>query len=286
MSGTIRAHSVDRLNDRDFRRLAAFIHDYSGIKMPATKQTMVEGRLRKRVSATGLGNLTEYCRYLFDEDGLATETLHLIDVVTTNKTEFFREPDHFRFLADVIVPRLLSERRTGGETLIKVWSTASSIGAEPYTLAMVLDDASRRLESFRTSILATDISTRVLETAVKAIYPEAMIDPVPQEMRKRYLLRGKNKSQGLVRLVPEIRRQVQFGRLNLMETSYPVDRDMDVIFCRNMLIYFDKPTQQAVLARLCDHIRTGGCLVLGHSETLAGFGLPLKPIGPTVFRRD
>jgi chemotaxis protein methyltransferase CheR len=280
------AAGIDRLRANDFRRLAEFIQDYSGIKMPATKQTMVEGRLRKRVGATGFGNFAEYCRYLFNEGGLATEAIHLIDVVTTNKTEFFREPDHFKFLADVALPQMLSERRGGVNTLIKAWSTASSIGAEPYTLAMVMEDVSNRIGGFRISIVATDISSRVLETAAGATYPEAMIEPVPLEMRKRYLLRGRNGSKGLVRLVPEIRRLVRFGRLNLMDAAYPVDQDMDLIFCRNMLIYFDKPTQQAVLTRLCDHLRPGGCLFLGHSESLAGFGLPLAPIAPTVFRRE
>ncbi len=278
---------VDRLGAQDFRRLAKFIQDYSGIKMPATKQTMVEGRLRKRVGAVGLGNFAEYCRFLFDEGGLQTEAVHLIDFVTTNKTEFFREPDHFKFLADIALPRLLSERRAGSHTLIKVWSTASSIGAEPYTLAMIMDEvSSSRHGGFRISIVATDISTRVLQTAAAAVFPEAMIAPVPIDMRKRYFLRGKNASTGLVRIVPELRRLVQFGRLNLMDSSYPIDHDMDIIFCRNMLIYFDKPTQQAVLTRLCDHLRPGGFLFLGHSESLAGFGLPLNPIAPTVFRRE
>jgi chemotaxis protein methyltransferase CheR len=276
---------MDRLRANDFRRLAQFIQDYSGIKMPVSKQTMVEGRLRKRVGAAGFDNFTEYCRYLFDEGGLASEAIHLIDVVTTNKTEFFREPDHFKFLADVALPRMLSERRAGGNTLMKAWSTASSIGSEPYTLAMVMDDVSNQLGGFRISIVATDISSRVLETAAGATYPEAMVEPVPPEMRKRYLLRGRHGSKGLVRLVPEIRRLVRFGRLNLMDAAYPVDHDMDIIFCRNMLIYFDKPTQHAVLTRLCDHLRPGGCLFLGHSESLAGFGLPLSPIAPTVFRR-
>ncbi|HWK47098.1 MAG TPA: protein-glutamate O-methyltransferase [Stellaceae bacterium] len=280
------AGTLDHLSQRDFRRLATFIHDYSGIKMPETKKTMVEGRLRKRVAATGTAHLTDYCRHLFDEGGLAAETIHLIDVVTTNKTEFFREPEHFRFLADVALPQLVADRRAGPHTIIKVWSTASSIGAEPYTLAMVLADASQRLCGFRINIVATDISTRVLETATTAIYPEAMIEPVPFDMRKRYLLRSKQASRGLVRIVPELRRLVQFGRLNLMDASYPIDRDMDVVFCRNMLIYFDKPTQQAVLTRLCDHLRPGGYLFLGHSESLAGFGLPLKPVGTTAFRRE
>jgi chemotaxis protein methyltransferase CheR len=277
---------VDRLGAQDFRRLAKFIQGYSGIKMPATKQTMVEGRLRKRVGAVGLGNFAEYCRFLFDEGGLETEAIHLIDFVTTNKTEFFREPDHFKFMADVALPRLLSERRAGSHTLIKAWSTASSIGAEPYTLAMVMQEVSNLHGSFRISIVATDISTRVLQTASAAVFPEAMVEPVPIDLRKRYLLRGKNASKGLIRVVPELRRLVQFGRLNLMDSSYPIDHDMDIVFCRNMLIYFDKPTQQAVLTRLCDHLRPGGYLFLGHSESLAGFGLPHNPIAPTVFRRE
>ena len=280
------AAGLDHLNGRDFQRLAKFIHDYSGIKMPETKKTMVEGRLRKRVGANGFANLTEYCRHLFDEGGLAAETVHLIDVVTTNKTEFFREPEHFRFLVDVAMPELFRQRRAGPHTVVKVWSTASSIGAEPYTLAMVLADLAGERGGFRLNIVATDISTRVLETAAIGIYPEAMIAPVPMEMRKRYMLRAKSSSRGLVRVTPELRRLVQFGRLNLMDASYPIDRDQDVIFCRNMLIYFDKPTQQAVLTRLCDHLRPGGFLFLGHSESLAGFGLPLRPVGTTVFRRD
>jgi chemotaxis protein methyltransferase CheR len=277
---------LDHLNARDFRRLATFIHDYSGIKMPETKKTMVEGRLRKRVTATGCAHLTDYCRHLFDEGGLATESVHLIDVITTNKTEFFREPEHFRFLADVALPQIVLDRRAGPHTVIKVWSTASSIGAEPYTLAMVLAEAAERLCGFRAKIVATDISTRVLETATLAIYPEAMIAPVPPDLRKRYLLRSKQASRGLVRIVPELRKMVQFGRLNLMDSSFPIDRDFDIIFCRNMLIYFDKPTQQGVLTRLCNHLRPGGYLFLGHSETLAGFGLPLKPVGNTVFQRE
>lgn len=277
---------LDHLSHRDFRRLARFIHDYSGIKMPETKKTMVEGRLRKRLSATGFATLGDYCRHLFDDGGLAAETVHLIDVVTTNKTEFFREPDHFDFLATTAIPELLRQRRAGAHTLLKAWSAASSIGAEPYTLAMVISEASRQHRGFRFTVLATDISTRVLRTAALGIYPEAMIEPVPLAMRKAYLLRGKDASRGLVRIAPSLRRQVQFGRLNLMDTSYPLDADHDIIFCRNILIYFDKATQQAVLARLCDHLRPGGFLFLGHSESLAGTGLPLRAAGTTVFRRE
>jgi chemotaxis protein methyltransferase CheR len=277
---------LDHLSARDFTRLAKFINEYSGIKMPNTKKTMVEGRLRTRVAATGSAHLTDYCRRIFDEGGLATEAVHLIDVVSTNKTDFFREPEHFRLLAEVALPQIVAERCAGPNTVIKVWSTASSIGAEPYTLAMVLADASDRLGGFRISILATDISTRVLSTAAMAIYPEAMIAPVPVDMRKRYLLRSKQPSHHQVRVVPELRKLVQFGRLNLMDPSYPIDRDFDIVFCRNVLIYFDKPTQHLVLARLWAHLRPGGYLFLGHSESLAGSGLPVNPVGPSLFRRE
>lgn len=273
---------LDHLTSRDFSRLAQFIQDYAGIKMPPTKKTMVEGRLRRRAAANGFATLTEYCRHLFDQDGLDAEQVHLIDAVTTNKTEFFREPEHFRYLADVAVPELMTKHR---RRELKVWSAASSIGAEPYTLAMVLAELQLKLGDFSFSVVATDISTRVLEIAVKGIYSEQMIAPVPMELRRRYLLRSRDPAQGLVRIAPELRRLVRFGRLNLMDTTYPVDRNIDVVFCRNILIYFDKPTQQAVLGRLCDHLRPGGFLFLGHSESLAGLGLPLKPAAATVFRR-
>lgn len=275
----------DRLSQRDFQRLAKFIHQYSGIKMPPTKVTMVEGRLRKRVRATGTGSLAAYCRLLFEDDGLATETIHLIDAVTTNKTEFFREPDHFRVLAEQVLPGIVSQRRTGATAPIKIWSAACSTGAEPYTLAMVLAEFHRQVTGSHSIILATDICTEVLHSAVQGIYPDNMMAPVPPELRARYVLHSKDRMRGLARIAPELRGAVLFGRLNLMDSEYPVDRDMDVIFLRNILIYFDKPTQLAVLRRLCDHLRPGGHLFLGHSETLAGFDLPVRTVGNTVFRR-
>ncbi len=277
---------LDQLSSRDFERLAQFIQNYSGIKMPPTKKTMVEGRLRRRVGAVGVSDLGAYCRFVFDQGGLGGESIHLIDAVTTNKTEFFREPDHFQFLADVAVPTLLSERRPGHSPAIKAWSAASSIGAEPYTIAMVLADLSAGRGDFGISLLASDLSTKVLETAHRGIYSEEMIAPVPMEMRRRYLRRSKDRSTGLVRIAPALRRLVSFARLNLMETPYPAARDMDIIFCRNILIYFDKPTQQLVLTELCKHLRPGGYLFLGHSESMSGGGLPLKLVAPTTFKRQ
>ena len=277
--------SIDRLKPSDFRRLAAFIEDYSGIKMPPTKMTMLEGRLRHRVRNTGAASLADYCHDLFDEDGLQSEAVHLIDAVTTNKTDFFREPEHFNILVKQALPTLLADRHANPQAQVKVWSAACSTGAEPYTIAMVLAEWRRLHASHRFAIRATDLSTEVLQTARRAIYPEAMVSVVPSDLRHRYLLRSRDRSRRLVRIVPELRSWVTFTRLNLMDPNYPVDRDFDVIFCRNVLIYFDKPTQHAVLQRLCRHLRPGGYLFLGHSESLAGMALPLHPVANTVLRR-
>jgi chemotaxis protein methyltransferase CheR len=276
---------IDRLSQRDFEKLASIIQGYCGIKMPPTKKTMVEGRLRRRMRATGAPTLSDYCRYLFEEGGLDEEMVGLIDAVTTNKTDFFREPEHFRFLTEEAVPALLGARRFAESLPIKIWSAAASIGAEAYTIAMVMTELSRIHPHLRASILATDICSEALNTAVNAVYPEAMIAPVPYEYRQRYLLRSKSGVRDRVRIVPDLRRMVSFLRLNLMETPYNVALDMHVIFCRNILIYFDKATQRKVLAQLCHHLRPGGFLFLGHSETLTGFGLPLRPVAATIFRR-
>jgi chemotaxis protein methyltransferase CheR len=166
-----------------------------------------------------------------------------------------------------------------------MWSAACSIGAEPYTLAMVLAELGRTLPELRVSILATDICSDVLSVAVRGIFPAAMIEPVPQELRHRYLLRARGGARDRVRIIPELRRSIEFGRLNLMDMPYGVDDDMHVIFCRNILIYFDKPTQRRVLQELCEHLRPGGFLFLGHSETLAGPGLPLHPVASSAFQR-
>ncbi len=284
MPATTGNSRLDHISDKNFRLLAQFIEGSCGIKMPSTKVTMVEGRLRRRVRATGLATLSDYCSYLFDEGGLEAETIELINAITTNKTDFFREPEHFRYLAEHAVPELMCGRATRGKPL-KAWSAACSIGAEAYTLAMVLADLEQRHAGLRSSIFATDISTAVLETAVLGIYPEAMIAPVPADMRRNYVMRARDPANKTVRIAPELRAMVSFGRINLMEPPFQMDREIDVIFCRNILIYFDKPNQERVLQRLSDHLRPGGYMFLGHSETIGGFNLPLEAVDATVFRR-
>lgn len=278
------------LSERDFSRLAGLIEGHCGIRMPPAKRTMVEGRLRKRMRAVDLPDLAAYCRWVLDGGGFEAEFAHLVDAVTTNKTDFFREPDHFHYLCQDAVPSLLAGRRSLQDPLLKLWSAACSCGAEAYTMAMVLADLAANPERagrrFRFSILGTDICTTVLEKAAIAVYPVEMASPVPPEMRRRYLMRARDPDRHEVRVVPELRRLVQLAQLNLMAPAYPVDRDMDVIFCRNILIYFDRPTQHAVLTRLVEHLRPGGYLFLGHSESMAGSNLLMRQVAPTVFRRE
>jgi len=269
------------LTARNYARLAALINDASGIKMPAGKQTMLEGRLRRRIVALGIPDLNAYCDYLFDDGDFETELVHLINVATTNKTDFFREPAHFDFMTKVALPALADT----GRRQIKLWSAAASIGAEAYTLAMVMEEFRRGGRGPDYSILATDICTEVLHQAALGRFQSAMIDPVPLELRRRYVLKSRDPDADEVRIAPILRAKISFARLNLMDSTYPVDTDMDFIFCRNILIYFDKPTQERVLSRLCYHLRPGGYLVLGHSESAVGVDLPVVAVVNTIFQK-
>jgi chemotaxis protein methyltransferase CheR len=271
---------VERLSRRNFDRLARFIYEYSGIKMPPTKLTMLEGRLRRRLRATGIEGLDAYCSYLFDQSGLEHEAIHLIGVVTTNKTDFFREPQHFEFLRDVALPDLAG----AGHRQLRVWSSACSSGAEPYTLAMVLEEFFGPAGSPYV-ILATDLSTDMLGVAHRGVYPRQMLSPVPTAMRRRHVMESREAQRGEVRINARLRSKIGFGRLNLMDERYAVGDAMHVIFCRNVLIYFDKPTQARVLSRLCDRLTPGGYLFIGHSESISGIDLPLRQVSNTIFQR-
>ncbi|WP_051335530.1 CheR family methyltransferase [Methylocapsa acidiphila] len=276
--------AAERLTDRHYRSIAEIVQKQTGICLPPTKQTMVEGRLRKRVRALGLAGLNDYASLLFERGRLEEELVHIIDCVTTNKTDFFREPDHFEFLREVAVPALLAQNGRRPARL-KVWSAAASIGAEAYTLAMVLQDMADAGPRFTFSILGTEVSTDVLTHARRGVYTKDMVAPVPADMALRYIMPARDSARPEVRIAPELRRLTRFEQLNLMDPHYPVDQDVDVIFCRNVLIYFDKATQKQVLDRLCNHLRPGGYIFVGHSESMAGGARAgLTQVLPTVFQ--
>jgi chemotaxis protein methyltransferase CheR len=273
----------NRLTPGLFDQLSRFITGELGIKMPPSKRTMLESRLQKRLRQLNLASFEAYYDYVFSHQGREQELHHLLDVVTTNKTDFFREPRHFEVMVQTALPDLLSRTGAGLRRPLKLWSAGCSTGAEAYTLTMVLADFGARVPGFSFQILATDICTRVLQTGREAIYEEREAAPIPTAMKKQYLLRSKERRRPRIRIVPALRRQVAFKRLNLMDADYGYADAMDIIFCRNVIIYFDRPTQQAVLARLCRCLKPGGYLFMGHSETLNGFNLPLRQIANTVY---
>ncbi|MFZ2448099.1 MAG: protein-glutamate O-methyltransferase [Syntrophobacteraceae bacterium] len=274
------------LSNKDFSELAGFIRAQCGIKIPPSKKQMLEGRLRKRLRALGIDSFERYLSYLFGPEGARTsEYVHLIDEVTTNKTDFFREKSHFDLLTQSVLPDLGERFDLGVRTRLNVWSAGCSTGEEPYTLAMVLSEYALAVPNFKFSVLATDISMKVLEKAVKGIYESDRAEAIPMPLRKRYLLRSKDRGGNLVRIAPELRSRVSFMRLNFLEDSFHGAQRMGVIFCRNVLIYFDRPTQEMVLRKLCGRLTDGGYLFTGHSETLHSMDLPLDQVASTVYRK-
>lgn len=275
------ASEEDRISARQFKALAELIQLETGINIKSSKQTMLEGRLRRRTRALDVESIGEYCTMVLAGQLGGDELEHLINAVTTNKTDFFREPAHFDYLTGTVLPRYAEDSCRQ----IRCWSAACSTGAEPYTLAMLLDDFATRSRGIDYRIVATDIDTDVLATAVKGIYPREQVEPVPAHLRRRYVLEPKDPSRQDIRIAPELRRRVAFGRLNLIDESYPIDEAFHLIFCRNVLIYFDKKTQEEVVLRLCEKLLPGGYLFLGHSESITGFRHDLTQVAGTVFRR-
>ncbi len=272
---------------KDFQRLRELIRAEAGINMPPEKKQLIEVRIRRRLIALGYSTFREYCDYLFTAMGKQNELTQMIDEITTNKTDFFREPHHFDFLLQTVLLQMTLRDGAGTRRKLMAWSAGCSTGEEAYTLAMVLSEFGERLPgiSFQFQILGTDISSQVLETAKEAIYPEDIIQPIPRELRAKYLRKHKNPRQKIVRIKPELRQHVSFRKMNLLKEQIATREPMDLIFCRNVIIYFDKDTQKVVLRKIVDCLRPGGYLFLGHCETLFGFDLPVLSVAPSVYQK-
>lgn len=269
---------------KDFRRLGELIHSVSGIKVPDPKKTMIESRLQRRLKRLGMQSMQEYLDYLFSPNGMEDELINMIDEVTTNKTDFFREPAHFEFLVKHALPERLKAHSEEIHKKLTIWSAGCSSGEEPYTLAMVLNEFALQ-HRFHFLIIATDISKSMLERAVLAIYDAERIAPVPAELQRKYFLRGKDRTQQRFRVVPELRKLVKFRMLNFMDGDFGFREPMDIIFCRNVIIYFDKKTQEELLRKFCGCLASKGFIFMGHSETLFGMDLPLTQVAPTIYRK-
>jgi chemotaxis protein methyltransferase CheR len=274
------------MTEKEFFAFSKLIYSECGIKMPPTKKTMLKTRLMKRLRSLGMDSFSCYYEYVSSPNGRSEELWSLIDVVSTNKTDFFREPSHFDYLVQNALPALLETHGPGNLKRIRIWSAGCSSGEEPYTLAIVMSEYSQKIRGLKFSILSTDISTKVLDKAVVGIYEHEKVLPIPMALKKKYLMRSKDKNKDFVRFTPEIRSLIKFRRLNLMENDFQIREPMQIIFCRNVIIYFDRPTQEAVLSRICRHLIPGGYLFVGHSETLSGLNLPLVPLSNTVYRKS
>lgn len=274
-----------RIDDRTSARFRSMVRERTGISLVASKVPLIEQRLRRRVQAHAMPDTETYLRRLLDGSLGEEEVRAVVDVITTNTTSFFREPAHFAFLRDEILPGVLSLAGSRRARL-KLWSAASSEGAEAFSAAMVLAEAERAGADFDWAILGTDISARILDRARQATFEVAQMQTVPRTLVRRYFMSsGDPEFEGKVRVVPELRARVRFHPLNLMDATYPVARDVSVIFLRNVLIYFDPTDKQKVIRRMRDHLAPGGFLIVGHAESMVVDCPGLAQVRPTIFRR-
>lgn len=267
------------ISKREYDRIRTLLYEESGISLGDHKQSLVVSRLSKRLRELHLDSFEAYYE-IVTQDGSGGEFTRMLDLLSTNKTDFFREPKHFEFLRDRILPTLESERR------IRIWSSACSTGEEPYTIAMTLYEGVKDPARWDFGVLATDISTRVLAHAAAGLYAEERIRAVPQDVARRHFLKGKGKSAGLVKVKPHLSKIIRFRRLNLMSDAFPVKSPLDLILCRNVMIYFDRSTQERLVNKFHRHLKPGGHLFIGHSESLQWVNHPFKTVAPTIYRKE
>ena len=267
------------LKEKEFQRFRTLIYDESGISLGDQKHSLLASRLSKRLRDLGLATFTEYYE-MVTEDTTREEFTRLLDLISTNKTDFFREPKHFEFLRNRILPELESTKR------IRIWSSACSTGEEPYTIAITLYEGVQSPAQWDFKILASDLSTRVLTKAASGTYDEERVRAVPPDTVKRHFLCGRGESAGLIKVKPHLADMIQFQRLNLMDDCFPIKSPLDLIFCRNVMIYFDRPTQQILINKFHRYLKPGGYLFIGHSESLQWVTHPFKAIAPTIYRKE
>ena len=267
------------ITPKEFEQFRALIYQECGINLNDSKKTLLVSRLSKRLRTLELDSFQEYYDMVSGQTESDEFTL-LLDLVSTNKTDFFREPKHFDFLREQIMPTLQSSRR------IRVWSSASSSGEEPYTIAMTLYDSGPDPDRWDFKILASDISTRVLARAASGVYEEERVRELPPDVVTRHFLRGKGERAGMIKVKPHLTQMVRYRRINLMDENFPIKAPLDLIFCRNVMIYFDRPTQAQLVNKFYRYLKPGGYLFIGHSESLQRLDQPFKAIAPTIYQKE
>jgi len=274
--------NTPELKDHEFGKISRLVYEVCGIDLHEGKKELVKTRLGKRLRSGNFHSFSEYYNHVTTKAGME-ELIAMIDSISTNLTSFFREESHFARLRVIVPPLLQSTRRNGFPPRLRIWSAGCSTGEEPYTIAVALSEMPG-VGTADVRILATDISTRVLKTAVNAIYDEDRLKGIPRELMKKYFLKGQGSWDGSYRVKDSIRSMVDFKRLNLKE-PFPMTDPFDVIFCRNVMIYFDKEMQGGVVKRFYNLLKDGGYLFIGHSESLTGIDHRFKYIEPSVYHR-
>ncbi|MGC4081227.1 MAG: protein-glutamate O-methyltransferase CheR [Vicinamibacterales bacterium] len=264
------------LTDRDMQRIAALVYERSGITLHDGKRPLVVARLQKRLRALSLDTFAAYLKFL-EQDGSGDELVLLLDAIATNHTYFFREEQHFKLLAETIAPAFRRERRP-----MDIWCAASSSGEEPYTIGMTLQSLEPPVD-FR--MTASDISTKALRAASAGVYKMAAVEKLPIETLRRYFEKGLGEQAGFARVKRDLRSKIQFRHINLLDVP-PFDTMFDVIFCRNVMIYFDRAVQQRVVTALQRNLRPGGYLFISHSESLNGISHGLRWVAPAAYRLE
>jgi chemotaxis protein methyltransferase CheR len=267
------------LNNDVFKLFRALVYRECGINLTDHKRAMFSSRLQKRLSQLGLTSFQDYYDLVVGGHSDA-ELTTMLDYISTNQTEFFREPHHFTFLRERVLPELAVDKT------VRIWSTACSSGEEPYSIAMTLSDTIDSPSTWNCRILASDISTRMLAKAATGQYSHEKINSLSSDLVRRHFLLGKGSRRELVKIKPHIANMAVFRRINLMDDRYPIKSLLDVIFCRNVMIYFDRETQAKVLARLSRYLKPGGYLFLGHSETMQGISDAFHYVAPTIYRKQ
>lgn len=269
--------AVRPLTSKEFEQFRDLAYTTFGLDLKEGKEQLVSSRLGKLISKANFTSFKDYYDHVV-ADKTGESLLAMVDALTTNHTSFLREPAHLEFLSEQIVPELAKRDR------VRIWCAASSTGEEPYTLAFTVLEALPAGNRARVEIVASDISTRVLEIAQRGVYAADRLHGVPPALQSKYFLRGEGRSRGFYKIKPELRKLVEFRRVNLVE-PYPEMDPFPVIFCRNVMIYFDKPTQERVVHRLAQYLEPGGYLFIGHSESLMGTNQPLDYVRPAVYRK-
>lgn len=269
------------MSDMEFDRFKKVIYDECGIHLPPTKKLMLSSRLSKRLKKLEINGFMQYYKYVSSPEGRIDELHNMIDEVTTNKTEFFRESQHFDFLRDRVIPEYAGLNRE-----LNVWSAGCAAGQEAYTLGILFYEYYLRKGLGDFTILASDICNQVLSVAREGVYMEKDTCNIPSFLKYKYFMRGKGDRKGLCKIVPEVRQKIIFERKNLQDRDFDFNRKMDIIFCRNVVIYFDKETQSVLFEKFYRKLRKGGYLFIGHSESLNGVNSKLKYLVPSVYRKE